>query len=317
MRILVAGATGVVGTALIPRLVRAGHQVTGLTRSTFKVAELQKAGAAAKAVDGLDTGALRAVVLEARPDAIIHEMTALANASDLVHFDRTFATTNRLRTKGLDHLISAAKACGARRFLAQSFCGWPYARTGGPVKSEEDPLDPHPPREMARTLAAIRHVEEFVAGSREFEGVVLRYGAFYGPGTGLFDGPFVEQVRRRRVPILGDGGGWWSFLHIDDAADATAIAVERGAAGVYNIVDDEPGPVREWLSALASMVGAKPPFRVPRWLARVLVGRHMVALMTESRAGSNAKARRELGWAPRHSSWRRGFAEALAAQGTR
>ena len=313
MRVMVAGATGVVGRNLILRLVAAGHQVVGLTRSPAKIAWLESVGAIDRVVDGLDGPAVRAIALESRPEAIVHEMTALANASDLIHFDRAFATTNRLRTEGVDHLIAAAEACGARRFVAQSFCGWPYARTGGWVKSEEAPLDPDPPPEMARTLAAIRHLESAVLESAALEGVVLRYGAFYGPRTGLFGGGLVEQLRRRRAPIIGDGGGFWSFLHVEDAAEATAIAVERGAGGRYNIADDEPAPVREWLPALGAMLGAKPPRRVPRWLGRIAAGEHMVALMTEARAGSNLKAKEALGWRPTHASWRQGFAEALAA----
>jgi nucleoside-diphosphate-sugar epimerase len=240
-------------------------------------------------------------------------MTALANASDLRHFDRAFAQTNRLRTEGLDHLLAAARDAGARRVIAQSYCGWPFARVGGPVKTEDDPLDPSPPREFQRSLQAIRHLESAVAEARDLEGIVLRYGSFYGPGSGMFGGPALDQLRRRFFPVIGDGGGWWSFLHLDDAAEATARAVEGGRPGIYNIADDEPAPVRDWLPALAGMVGAKPPRHIPRWLARIAAGEHMVVMMTESRAGSNAKARRDLGWRPAHPSWRQGFAEVLAS----
>jgi 2-alkyl-3-oxoalkanoate reductase len=313
MRVLIAGATGAVGTGLVPLLVAKGHMVVGLTRSAEKTEALKRSGAEPVVVDALDAAALRAAALAARPEVVIHELTAIKGATDLAHFDRTFAATNRLRTEGLDSLIAAARECGARRFIAQSFCGWPYARLGEPVKTEEDPLDPSPPREFANTLKAIRHLEAAVTGGSAFDGLVLRYGAFYGPKSGLFEGPMVDQVRRRRVPLIGDGGGWWSFLHVRDAAEATAIAVERGAPGLYNIVDDDPAPVREWLPALATMLGAKPPRRVPRWLARLVAGEHVVAMVTENRAGSNAKARRELGWAPAHSSWRQGFVEVLAA----
>jgi nucleoside-diphosphate-sugar epimerase len=226
--------------------------------------------------------------------------------------DRSFALTNRLRTEGLQNLLAAARQVGTPRIVAQSFCGWPYARAGGPVKSEEDPLDPEPPRELRRTLEAIRYLEHTVMASSEIDGVVLRYGAFYGPGTGLFDGPLIDQLRRRRVPLIGNANGWWSFVHVDDAAAATAVAVERGAAGIYNIVDDEPAPVREWLRALAGMLGARPPRHIPRWLARIAAGAHIVAMMTEARAGSNAKAKRDLSWQPAHPSWRQGFAEVLA-----
>jgi nucleoside-diphosphate-sugar epimerase len=313
MRVMVAGATGAVGARLIPLLVSAGHEVADLTRSPAKAHAIERAGARTTVADALDPSAVRAAVLDARPEVVVHEMTALRNASDLTHFDRTFAVTNRLRTEGLDPLLAAAKEAGARRVLAQSFCGWPYARTGGPVKTEDDPLDPAPPRELRNSLDAIRHLESAVVSATAFEGLVLRYGAFYGPGSGLFDGPFVDQLRRRRVPLIGDGAGWWSFLHVSDAAAATALAVERGAPGLYNIVDDEPAPVNVWLPALAATVGAKPPRRIPRWLARMAAGEHMVTLMTESRAGSNQKARRELGWAPAHPSWRQGFAEVVAA----
>ena len=239
--------------------------------------------------DALDAHAVRAAVLQARPEVVVHELTALENATDLVHFDRTFATTNRLRTEALDLLLAAAEKSGARRFVAQSFCGWPYARTGGVVKSEDDPLDPDPPRQMRRTLDAIRHLESAVTGSSALEGVALRYGAFYGPRSVMFDATFVSELRARRVPMIGGGGGFWSFLHLDDAASATALALEKAAPGVYNIVDDEPAPVREWLPALAAMFDAKPPRRIPAWVARIVVGEHLVAMMTESRAGSNSQ----------------------------
>ncbi|HEY1452543.1 MAG TPA: NAD(P)-dependent oxidoreductase [Roseiarcus sp.] len=317
MRVLIAGATGALGSRLVSLLVRAGHRVTGVTRTSAKAAEIERAGATPAIVDALDRRLVRDLVLEARPEVVIHEMTALANASDLTHFDRSFAMTNRLRTEGLDHLLAAARESGARRVIAQSFCGWPYARTGGPVKTEEEPLDPNPPREFRKTLDAIRHLENAVAGAAEFEGLVLRYGAFYGPRSGLFDGPMVDQLRRRRVPLIGDGGGWWSFLHLDDAAAATALAVVKGAPGLYNIVDDDPAPVRDWLPAFAAMLGAKPPRRIPRWVAQIAAGEHLVAMMTENRAGSNLKARRELGWSPTHQSWRTGFAEVIAATKTK
>jgi 2-alkyl-3-oxoalkanoate reductase len=218
--------------------------------------------------------------------------------------------SNRLRTQGTDHLLAAAIDAGVKRFVAQSYCGWPYARVGSAIKSEADPLDADPPREMRPTFDAIRYLETAVTGARQLEGVVLRYGAFYGNDTGLFDGPFVQQIKLRRVPVLGDGSGWWSFVHIDDAAAATALAVERGKPGQnYNIVDDTPAPVREWLPALASMLGAKPPWHVPAWLGRLVAGEHLAVMMTEIRAGSNAKAKRELGWLPAHPSWRDGFGE--------
>ncbi len=313
MRVLVAGASGAVGSRLIPMLTAAGHEVTGLTRSQPKTDELRRAGATPVVVDALDAAALREAVLSARPEVVVHEMTALRNASDLRHFERAFAQTNRLRTEGLDHLLAAARQSGARRVVAQSYCGWPFARVGGPVKTEDDPLDSTPPREFQRSLQAIRHLESAVGEAADLEGIVLRYGAFYGPGSGMFEGSALAQLRRRLFPVIGDGGGWWSFLHLDDAAQATMCAIENGAPGIYNIVDDDPAPVRDWLPALADMIGAKPPRHIPSWLARLLVGEHMVVLMTDVRAGSNAKARRELGWRPAHASWRQGFAQVLAS----
>jgi nucleoside-diphosphate-sugar epimerase len=313
MRIFVAGATGALGQRLVPLLVTAGHSVVGLTRTPGKAALVRSLGAEPIVANGLDAKAIDAAVASARPEMILHQMTDLKGAADLRNFDRAFRASNRLRTQGTDHLMAAAKVAGVRRLVAQSFCGWPYARTGGPVKSEADPLDRDPPRELRRTLAAIRHLESTVTRSLDVEGIVLRYGAFYGPDTGVFDGPFVAQVRRRRAPLIGDGGGWWSFVHIDDAAAATVLAIERGKAGnVYNIVDDDPARARDWLPALARVLGAKPPFNVPAWIPRFLGADHLVTMMTEGRAGSNAKARLELGWQPAHPSWRRGFAEVAA-----
>ena len=262
--------------------------------------------------DGLDAEAIRAAVIAAKPDVVIHEMTDLKGGADLRHFDRTFAVSNRLRTEGTDNLLAAARAAGVKRFIAQSFCGWPYARAGGPIKSEPDALDSEPPRQLRGTLDAIKYLEDVVTHSSEPEGVVLRYGAFYGAYTGVFDTPVVAELERRRAPVIGSGDGWWSFIHIDDAARATALAVERGRAGdIYNIVDDEPAPVREWLPALAAMLGAKPPLHVPAWLGRMLAGDHVVVMMTQIRAGSNAKAKRDLDWQPEPASWRQGFAEVV------
>jgi nucleoside-diphosphate-sugar epimerase len=312
MRVFVAGASGAVGSRLLPLLLSAGHTVVGLTRNSVKAEAIGRAGAAAAVADALNRAAIVEAVVAAKPDVIVHEMTSLGDANDLRRFDRSFGVTNRLRTEGLQNLLAAAAQAGTPRIVAQSFCGWPYARVGGPVKSEDDPLDSKPPRELRRTLEAIRYLESAMTGSSNIQGVVLRYGAFYGPSTGLFDGPMVNQLRRRRVPLIGNANGWWSFLHIDDAAAATAIAVERGAPGIYNIVDDEPAPVREWLPALAAMLGARPPWQIPKWLAQIAVGEHIVTMMTEARAGSNAKAKRDLSWQPVHSSWRQGFAEILA-----
>jgi nucleoside-diphosphate-sugar epimerase len=315
MRVFVAGATGAVGRRLVPLLVSAGHSVVGMTRSAGKAQIIRAAGAEAVVADGLDAEAVRTAVVSARPDVIVHEMTDLKNASDLRAFDRAFAQSNLLRTRGTDHLLAAAKEAGVRRFIAQSFCGWPYARLGDPVKSESDPLDPDPPQEFRRTLEAIQYQENVVTNAADTEGIVLRYGAFYGEDTGLFDGPFVDQVRHRRVPLIGDGNGWWSFLHIDDAAAATRLAIERGRPhDIYNIVDDDPAPVREWLPELARLLEARPPFHLPAWLGRIVTGEHLVIMMSQQRAGSNAKAKHELGWRPAHPSWRQGFAEIIAHQ---
>jgi nucleoside-diphosphate-sugar epimerase len=305
MRVFVAGATGAIGTRLVPQLVEHGHEVIGTTHSPGKVGQLRAQGAEAVVLELLDPHAVRRAVEAARPDAIVHQGTALSGASDFRNPDRTMALTNRLRTEGTDALLAAARAAGVGRFVAQSFTSWPYARQGGPVKTEADPLDPRPPQAMRETLAAIRHVEETVVGAA---GLALRYGGFYGS---THDAQ-IEPVRKRQFPIVGDGGGIWSFVHLDDAAAATVLAVERGAPGIYNVVDDDPAPVREWLPALAAAIGAEPPRHVPRWLARLLAGEASVAMMTEIRGASNAKAKRELGWTLRYPSWRQGFVASYA-----
>jgi nucleoside-diphosphate-sugar epimerase len=312
MRVLIAGATGAVGTRLVPLLIAAGHEVIGITRTPGKAESLRRAGATPMVVDALRPALLRRAVLAAHAQVVVHEMTALSNVSDLRRFDNNFAATNRLRTQALDYLLAAARESGARRFIAQSFCGWPYAHTGGPVKSEDCPLDPDPPAELRHTLDAIRHLEVAVTAAYPEQGLVLRYGALYGPGTGMLDAGTARQFKHRFVPVIGEGNGWWSFIHVEDAARATAAAVERGAGGIYNIVDDDPAPVREWLPRLAQVLGAKAPIHVPRWLARILTGEHLVTMMTDNRAGWNGKARRELGWSPTHPSWREGFADAVA-----
>jgi nucleoside-diphosphate-sugar epimerase len=310
MRVLVVGATGAVGSRLVPMLVRQGHHVVGTSRTPHKAARLRSMGAEPATLDALDPQAVKDTVLAARPDAIVHQATALAGMTDLKHFDRSFAATNRLRTEGTDALLAAAGEAEVGRFVAQSYAGWPYAREGGPVKSEEDPLDPDPVPAMSETLAAIRHLEERVVNAG---GLALRYGALYGsPEDSL-----VELVRKRRFPIVGDGGGISSFVHLDDAASANVLAIERGEPGVYNVVDDDPAPVSEWLPDLAEAIGAKPPRHVPRWLAQVLAGEPGVVLMTETRGASNAKAKRELGWTLRFPSWREGFCAAYAAEEAR
>jgi nucleoside-diphosphate-sugar epimerase len=310
MRIFVAGATGAVGRPLVSALISAGYSVVGLTHTPAKAESIMRMGAEPVVADGLDAAAVREAVISTRPDIVIHEMTDLNAVTDLRHFDRVFANTNQLRTRGTDLLLEAAREAGVKRFIAQSFCGWAFARSGDAVKQETDELDPNPPEELRRTLEAIRYLEQAVTASANPEGIVLRYGSFYGPGTGMLGRPMVEQLRHRRVPLIGDGGGWWSFVHVDDAAAATVKAIERGKAGnIYNIVDDEPAEVRQWLPALAEMLGAKPPFHVPAWIARLLAGEHVVSMMTQVRAGSNAKAKSELDWQPAHPSWRQGFAE--------
>jgi 2-alkyl-3-oxoalkanoate reductase len=313
MKIFVAGATGALGKQLVPLLVAKGHDVTAMTRSESKQEMLRALGARPVVADALDPDAVAVAVAQAEPEVVVHQLTALSGEFDMRHIDRFFATTNRLRTEGTDHLLAAARAVGARRFVAQSFGGWPYARTGGPVKTESDPLDPDPPEQMRPILGAIRHLEQAVTEA-PLEGVVLRYGGFYGPGTNVSADPgaeFVEPIRKRQFPVVGDGGGVWSFVHIADAATATVAAIEGGAPGIYNVVDDEPAPVREWLPALAAAVGAKPPRRVPRWLGRILAGGAAATMMTEVRGSSNAKAKAELGWQPRYPSWRTGFAQGL------
>ncbi|HEX2135572.1 MAG TPA: NAD(P)-dependent oxidoreductase [Microvirga sp.] len=310
MRVFVAGATGAIGKQLVPRLVAAGHEVHGMTRSESKQAMLHEFSAVPAVADALDPDQVAEAVGRARPDVIVHQLTAIPARLDLRHFDRDFALTSHLRTEGTDYLLSAGQAVGVRRFVAQSYFAC-YARTGGPVKSEEDPFDPSPAREMREVLASIRHLEEAVLGARWTEGIVLRYGAFYGPGTSMAPGAEqVELVRRRKFPLVGDGGGVWSFIHVADAAEATVAAVERGSRGVYNVVDDDPAPVAEWLPALAQELGAKKPIRVPRFIGRLFAGEAGVVMMTELRGASNAKAKRELGWRPAHPSWRQGFAAA-------
>ena len=309
MRVLVAGATGAIGKQLVPRLVAAGHEVHGMTRSETKQAMLREMGAVAVVADALDPDQVAGAVAMARPDAIILQLTAIGSL-DLRHFDRSFALTNRLRTEGTDHLLSAGQAVGVRRFVAQSYFGF-YARTGAAVKTEDDAVDISPAREMRESLEAIRHLEGAVLGARWTEGIVLRYGGFYGPGTSMAAGAEqIELVRRRRFPLVGNGGGVWSFIHVADAADATVAAVEHGTRGVYNVVDDDPAPVAEWLPALARQLGAKPPMCVPRFVGRMFTGDAGVVMMTELRGASNAKAKRELGWNPAHTTWRHGFVAA-------
>jgi nucleoside-diphosphate-sugar epimerase len=310
MRVFVAGATGAIGRQLVPRLVAAGHEVHGMTRCESKQAMLDELGAVPVVADALDPDQVAETVGRARPDVIVHQLTALAGKG-LRDLKRRTAMTNRLRIEGTDHLLSAGQAVGVRRFVAQSIGMGLYVRTGGPVKTEEDPLDPTPPRKMREGAAGIRHLETAVLGADWTEGIVLRYGAFYGPGTGMGPGgEMYEMIRKRRFPLVGGGGGVWSFIHIADAAEATVAAVEHGKRGIYNVVDDDPALVAEWLPVLAQTLGAKKPMRVPRLIVRLFAGEAGVVMMTDVRGASNAKANRELGWRPAHPSWRQGFTAA-------
>ncbi|CAM5372480.1 Aurachin B dehydrogenase [Afipia felis] len=312
MKVFVAGASGAVGRPLVSTLVNAGHSVVGFTRHASKAELVRRLGAEPLIGDGLDANTVRAALASSRPDAVIHEMTDLSGTTDLRHFSKVFAKSNQLRTKGTDILLAAARESGVKRIVAQSFCGWPFARTGGAIKTESDALDPEPPAELRTTLSAIEYLEEAVTKSTQPDGIVLRYGTFYGAGTGMLENFMLEQIRNRRFPLIGDGAGWWSFIHVDDAATASLKALEHGKPGnIYNITDDEPAQVRDWLPALADMLGAKPPHHLPAWIARLIAGNHLVIMMTQARAGSNAKAKRKLDWQPAHPSWRLGFAEAI------
>lgn len=303
MRVLVAGGSGAIGRQLVPKLMAQGHEVVATARSSAKLAEIRALGATAVLMDGLDQTSVKAAVAGARPEVIIHQMTALAGAKDLRHFDREFALTNRLRTEGARYLIDAATEAGARRLLVQGFTGWTNEPSGSPVKDESDPLDPNPPKTMRQGLDAIAESERMVTTASGIEGIVLRYGNFYGPGSAAL----LDAVRQRKLPVVGSGAGLWSFIHLADAADATIAALGHGTPGLYNIVDDEPAAAAEWIPYLAELAGAKPPLHVPAWVGRLAAGEAVVSMMTRARGSSNAKAKAILGWAPRHPSWREGF----------
>jgi nucleoside-diphosphate-sugar epimerase len=319
MKVFVAGATGVLGRVLVPQLVAQGHEVVGMTRSASKQGLVRSLGARPAVADALDPDAVAQAVAVAEPDVIVHQLTALSgpmSVRDARHPERFSGAimTNRLRTEGTDYLLAAGHAAGARRFIAQSFGAFRFARTGGPALSEADPLDPNPPAPLRLVVEGLLYLEQAVTRIEWGEGLALRYGGFYGPGTAISlaaDAQMAAPIRKRRFPIVGDGGGVLSHIHIDDAATATAIAVEHGQAGIYNVVDDEPAPVREWLPVLASALGAKPPRHVPRWLGRLAAGEAATLMLTEVKGASNAKAKRELGWTPRYASWRQGFAQGL------
>jgi nucleoside-diphosphate-sugar epimerase len=316
MKIFLAGATGALGRQLLPRLVERGHEVTGLTRSESKQQLIRDLGGRPAVGDALDPDSVAQAVAAAEPETIVHQLTAIPHALDVRHFARDFAQTNRLRTEGTDHLLAAGRAVGARRFVAQSYAPIVFARVGGPVKAEDDPVDESPPDQMRAAVDAIRHLEGAVTGAGWIEGVVLRYGAFYGPGTNFSLGPegaVVETIRKRQLPLMGKAGGVWSFIHIEDAAEATVNAIEGSGHGIYNIVDDDPAAVAEWLPIAARAVAAPAPRRVPRWLGRLFAGESGTMMMTEARGASNAKAKRELAWTPRHPSWRDGFATGLGS----
>jgi nucleoside-diphosphate-sugar epimerase len=307
MRVFVAGASGAIGQRLLPQFVARDHQVVATTRSVEKMDRLRGLGVEPLVMDGLDAGSVGEAVARAEPDVIVHQMTALAGVNELKHFDDGFAVTNALRTSGTDHLLAAAEAVGVRRFVAQSYTGWPNAREGGAVKTEDDPLDPRPPAAQAKSLAAIGYLERAVRNA-PVEGIVLRYGSLYGPGA---SDSLVDLVRARKLPLVGDGGGVWSWIQVDDAATATVAAVEGGPSGIYNIVDDEPASVAVWLPYLAECVGAQAPRRIPAWLARPIIGAVGISMMTQVRASANARAKVDLRWRPHWKSWRDGFRNGL------
>lgn len=305
MRVFVAGASGAIGSRLVPQLIGAGHEVIGTHTLPDRAERLRALGATPVELDLLDPAAVRQAVLDTEPEAIIHQATALANVRFGRSLDRAFAQTNRLRTEGTNALLAAAREAGVRRFVAQSFAPYRYAREGGMVKTEDDPLDPTPPAGMRASFAAMHYLDQAVTDAG---GIALRYGGFYGAANSL--DPLAGPLRKRLYPIVGDGGGFMSFIHLDDASAATVLALAHDGPAVYNIVDDEPAPVREWLPVLANVLGAKPPRHIPVWLARLVGGEAAAVLGTEARGASNAKAKRELGWMPHYPSWREGFVAA-------
>jgi len=313
MRIFIAGASGAIGGHLVPQLVARGHEVVGTTRSAAKTDALRAAGAEPVILDALDPESVADAVAKAAPDVVVHQLTALSGPPDFRHVKRMAAATNRLRTEATDHLLAAARAVGVDKFVAQSNSLW-MERTGGPIAGDDARIEPNPPADAAEAVAALRHLESAVTGIGWADGIALRYGGFYGPGTDISDAPgavMAAQIRKRRFPIVGGGAGVWSLIHIVDAASATVAAIERGRPGVYNVGDDDPAPVRDWLPDLARALDAPPPRRVPAWLVRLFVGKGPVDMMTRARGISNAKTRRELDWTPRYPSWRTGFAEGL------
>ena len=312
MKVFVAGSTGAIGRSLLPLLIEKRHDVVALVRTPARAKDVEALGARAAVADALDPDGLRAAIRRAAPEAVIHELTSLKGVTNFRRFDQTFALTNRFRTRTLDTMLAAARSIGVRRFIAQSYCGWPYAREGSPVKTEDDPLDPAPPASFRESLAAIRYLEDTIRQTRDIQAFALRYGNLYGPGTDISaEGTVADLVSRRKLPLFGSGAGVWSFIHVRDAASATVAAMSRGSPGIYNVVDDEPVPVNVWLPALANALGARPPRRLPAWVGALLLGDGGLSMMTLARGGSNAKSKRELAWQPSFASWRRGFVEGL------
>ncbi|TDO43287.1 nucleoside-diphosphate-sugar epimerase [Kribbella sp. VKM Ac-2527] len=312
MKVLVAGATGGLGQALVPKLVAAGHEVTGMIRSESGAPGVRAQGADVVLADGLDAAAVKAAVTGVQPEVVVHQMTALRGGIDFKHFDDSFAVTNRLRTEGLDHLLEASQAVGVRRIVVQGYAGWNLQHGGSPTKTESDPLDPNPVPVTRKTMEGLKYVESRVTSATGIEGVVLRYAAFYGP-TGAIGkgGEIVEMIRKRRLPLIGDGSGVWSFIHYDDAADATVKAIESSATGVYQIADDDPAPASVWLPEFARILGAKPPWHVPAWVGRLAVGDAGVAAFTQIRGVDNSLAKHTFDWQPGYASWREGFGHGL------
>lgn len=311
MRIFLAGGTGAVGQRLVPLLTAAGHEVTATSRSESKFAALTAAGATPVALDALDRDAVIEAVVASKAEVVVHQLTALSGSMSMKKFDETFAVTNRLRTEGIDNLLEAARLAGARRFVGQSYTGWNNARTGSWVKTEDDPLDLNPTSASRQSMAAIKHLEKAVM-SADLDGVALRFGNFYGPGNTVGrGGEVLNMVKSRKMPVVAGGAGVWSFIHVDDVAAATKLAIESDVTGIFNIVDDEPAPVSVWLPYLAEAIGAKPPMRMPGWLARPMLGEHGLSMMTKVRGASNAKAKRELGFTLKYPTWREGFRTGL------
>jgi 2-alkyl-3-oxoalkanoate reductase len=313
VKIFIAGATGAIGKRLVPLLIAAGHRVMGSTRTQGKFDAIRALGAEAVVLDGIDQPGINATIESFRPDVVVHQMTSLSSLKSLKHFDEDFEQTNRLRTLGTEYLLAAARSVGAKKFIAQSYAGWPNDRTGPRVQTEAAPYETNPPASMRKSLQAIVTLESFVRNASGITAIALRYGSFYGPGTSLgADGEVTKLVRHRKFPVVGTGAGIWSFLHIEDAAQATKLAIDRAPAGVYNVVDDEPAEASQWLPYLADCLGAKSPRHIPAWLAKFAIGEAGVLFMTEMRGASNAKAKREFGWQLIYASWREGFRGGLS-----